>query len=192
MPLRLIAFAWLVASVAGCSATDPLERQGVAFQVPVGWVQVPRATWPVTGVPLGAWSGPSGASLVVFRSLPDPDATAEGLAAGLVNRLENFPGLRVLSSGTETIAGVPAARVEVSAPGFGDALAPTGLGAPIALAGKALRPTRRVVIVVPRRDDLITLLWHAPEENAGALAGFVRDVLKSCAIRQDRSAAISY
>ena len=191
-PRAVAAFAWGLAFVAGCSSSDRLESAGVRLRPPAGWKAVPHATWPVTGVPLAAWSGPGGASLVVHRSLPTTDDTAQGLAEGLVNRLENLPGLRVISSGTETVAGAPAARVEVTAPGFGDSLAPTGMGKPVALDGKTLQPTRRVEVTIPRRDDTITLDWHAPEADANALAATVRETLKSLTIRRDRPSTATY
>ena len=49
-----------------------------------------------------------------------PGASAEMLAEALGNRLENLPGLKLLVKRTETVAGIPAARVEVVAPGTGD------------------------------------------------------------------------
>ncbi len=53
------------------------------------------------------------------------------LAEAMGNRLENLPGLKLLVKRSETVAGTQAARVEVTAPGTGDALAPSGLGEPI-------------------------------------------------------------
>jgi hypothetical protein len=127
---------------------------------------VAPTTWPVPGVPLAAWSGPHGASLVVFRSLPIPGGTAAEVAEGLANRLEHLPGLQVMARGTESVAGATAARVEAVAPGTGDALAPSGTGVPRARPGQALVPTRVVVIGIPRQGDTLFLTWHAPESAA--------------------------
>src|SRR5260370_20203489 len=91
----LAAGAWLCV-IAGCLSAEPLERAGVALKPPPGWRAVPLATWPVPGRPLAAWSGPGGASLVVYRSLPEPRGRASALAEGLVNRLHNPPCLRVV------------------------------------------------------------------------------------------------
>ena len=114
------------------------------------------ATWMVPGTPLAAWSGPDGSSFVVYRTLWVPEGSAEMLAEALGNRLENLPGLKLLVKRTETVAGVPAARVEVIAPGTGDALAASGLGEPIEPPGKTLIPTRQVTLAFTRpcRHDL--------------------------------------
>jgi hypothetical protein len=175
------AWSWSL-GVSGCLPSDPLGRAGLTLRAPAGWSRVPASTWPVPGRPLAAWSGPSGSSLVVYRTLPAPGAEPDGLALGLVNRLENLPGLRVLGRDPETIGGLPGARVEVVAPGTGDALAPSGMGAPLVKPGQALRPTRRVVVLVPRTPDTLYLVWHAPEENAEALAAQVRATLGALVI----------
>ena len=39
-------------------------------------------TWMVPGVPLRAWSGPDGASLVLYRTLPVPGASGMSLLGG--------------------------------------------------------------------------------------------------------------
>ena len=87
------------------------------------------------------------------------------LAEALGNRLENLPGLKLLVKRVETVAGVPAARVEVVAPGTGDALAPSGLGPPIEPAGKSLIPTRQVTLAFARPSGTIYLTWHMPEAS---------------------------
>ncbi len=152
----------LVSGFSGCGAGDALERAGVTVRPAADWRPIATSTWPVPGVPLAAWSGPDGASLVVYKTLPDPDGRAEGLAVAIVNRLDNLPGVKVVSRGTEEIDGLPAAHVECNATGTGDAFAPTGRGEPIVNNGKTLRPTRRVVVGVLRGADTLFLLWHAP------------------------------
>lgn len=188
----LAAFCWL-ALIAGCGSADPLGRAGVAVAPPPGWKAVAPTTWPVPGTPLAAWSGPGGASLVVYESLPAPEGRPDALALALVNRLENNPGLQVVSRSSETLGGLVAARVEVVAPGTGDALASTGKGAPSAgPGGKALRPTRRVVVTAVRPTDTLSLVWHAPEADAGALAAQVRATLDASKVDRGRLATSSY
>ena len=121
-------------------------------------------------MPLAAWSGPDGSSLVVYRTLWVPGASAEMLAEALGNRLENLPGLRLLVKRSEIVAGMPAARVEVVAPGTGDALAASGLGKPIEPAGKTLVPTRQVTLAFSRPGDTIYLTWHIPEASYERIA----------------------
>jgi hypothetical protein len=115
------------------------------------------------GSPLAAWSGPGGSSLVVYRTLPTPGGSAAAIVAGLSNRLENLPGLTVRVRRTESVADTTAARVEVVAPGTGDALAPSGTGTPVAPAGKVLVPTHQVTLGFLRPDGTLFIAWHVPE-----------------------------
>jgi hypothetical protein len=133
----------------------------------------------VPGVPLAAWSGPDGSSLVLYRSLPVPGGSATMVAESLANRLENLPELRLLVKRTEDLAGTAAARVEVVAPGTGDALAASGLGTPIAPAGKTLAPTRRVVLGFARPGQTLYLAWHMPESSYDRIAPEIQATLET-------------
>lgn len=187
----LAACAWL-SNVAGCLATEPLERAGVRVEASPDWKPVAATTWPVPGTPLGAWEGPGGSSMVVYQSLPVPGGRASSIAEGLANRLENLPGLRVVSRGTVDVGGTAAARVVAVAPGTGDALAPSGTGVPLLPAGKAMTPTRRVVVSVPREADTLSVVWHAPEAQAEALEARVRATLKSLKVGSHRPPTSPY
>jgi hypothetical protein len=107
---------------------------------------------------------------VVSRALPIPGGTAEGVAVALANRLANLPGLRVEVETTEAHDGHRFARVEVVAPGTGDALAPSGAGTPVAPEGRSLIPTRRIILGLVRPADTLYLTWHAPESERTRLA----------------------
>ncbi len=182
----------VVCALSGCGAGAPLERAGVTVRPPADWRPVAAATWPVPGVPLAAWSGPNGASLVVYRSLPIPDGRPETLTTALVNRLEDLTALKIVSRGNEAVAGTTASRVECTASGTGDAFAPTGRGEPIVNSDKPLRPTRRVVVALLRAQDTISLVWHAPESSADALAASVRETLATLKLSQGSLARQSY
>jgi hypothetical protein len=133
----------------------------------------------VPGVPLAAWSGSEGSSLVVYRTLPVPGGSAATITEGLANRLENLPGLQVRERRTETVAGLSAARVEVVAPGTGDALAPSGVGTPVAPAGKSLLPTRRVILGFSGPVETLYFTWHIPESSYDRIAPEVQATLDS-------------
>jgi hypothetical protein len=133
----------------------------------------------VPGAPLAAWSGPDGSSLVAYQTLWVPGGSAEMLAEALGNRLENLPELKLLAKRVETVAGVPAARVEVVAPGTGDALAPSGLGAPIEPSGKSLIPTRQVTLAFARPSGTIYLTWHMPEASHDRIEQEIRAAIDS-------------
>ena len=88
----------------------------------------------------------------------------------MTTRMENLPELRIVKAGVRSVGGRPAAWIEIVAPGTGDALAPSGLGKPIAPEGKRLQPTRRIAIGIPGRDQTVWLVWHAPDSAAASLA----------------------
>src|SRR5262249_19757054 len=64
---------------------------------------------------------------------------------------------------TVEVAGQSAARVEVLAPGTGAALAPSGVGTPVAIGDKPLLPTHQVTLGFPRSGGTLFLSWHMPE-----------------------------
>ena len=129
--------------LSGCQPAGTLDRAGVAITPPdLGNPSSPCA-WAVPGVALAAWAGPDGSSMVLYRILPAPRGTAAQIADALANRLENLPGLRIVVKRTESVAGTSAARIELVAPGTGDAIASSGTGTVIAPEGKSLVPTAR-------------------------------------------------
>jgi hypothetical protein len=172
-------FGVLVAilSITGCQARGPLERAGVAVVVPESWSPVEASTWMVPGTPLAAWRGPEGASFVIYRTLPVPGATASLLMESLANRLLNLPELEVKVRRTESIAGQPAAWVEVVAPGDGASLAPSGGGIPLARNGSPLIRTRQLTVGFPRLSDTLYLSWHGPESAWETLEPKIAEIL---------------
>ncbi len=162
----LIALAFL----GGCGSGIPLERAGVdQLQTPGGWTVNRPDYWTVPGVPLASWKGPDGESFVVYRELSVTGTDAASIAKRVANRYENFPGLTVISAKSTMYAGQSAARIEAVAPGTGAAFLPTGTGVPLASDGLAPVPTRRILISIPRGSEILSLLWHAPEEMAESL-----------------------
>jgi hypothetical protein len=177
----------------GCEPGTPLERAGLTVSPPESWESVEDSRWMVPGTPLAAWSGPGGSSLVVYRALPAPGATAGSIAESLANRLTNLPGLSLEVKRTEEVGGVPAGRVEVVAPGTGDALAPSGAGTPIAPEGKTLLPTRQVTVVLPRANGPLYLCWHLPESAYPRFAPEIESTLKGLKLSaDDRRSSYSY
>jgi hypothetical protein len=167
------------AAAGGCQPGSPLKQAGVELELSRSWQTTVPARWTVPGKPLAAWQGPEGSSLVLYRTLPIPGGgSAEMLAESLANRLTNLPELKLLVRRTEPLAGSTAARVEVVAPGFGDALAPSGIGTPIALGGKSLVPTHQVTIGIPRAAGPIYLTWHAPEAVIARIAPEIEAALR--------------
>jgi hypothetical protein len=104
---------------------------------------------------------------------------------GLVNRLTNLPELKVLNRSVETIGGQPAARVEVVAPGTGDALAPSGAGRPVSPTGRTLMTTHQVTLALPRSSGPVFLSWHMPETVHDQIAPQIDTVLKSLTLSAD-------
>lgn len=113
-----------------------------------------------------------------------PYATGPRRLAGhdrrsMANRLENLPELRLVVNRTERIGDTTAARVEVVAPGTGDALAPSGTGPPTAPAGKTLIPTRQVTLGFHRPDATLFLTWDSPESSYGQIAADIKATLET-------------
>ncbi|MGC8639613.1 MAG: hypothetical protein ACP5XB_07010 [Isosphaeraceae bacterium] len=191
--LGKIGLGWLLIVVlGGCEGNTPLEEAGVSLSVPSSWKSVEPQRWEVPGTPLAAWSGPEGSSLVIYQSLPDPGGTARSIAEGRTNLLANLPELSVRVHRTETIAEETAARVEVVAPGSGAALAPSGVGTPLATEGKPLVSTHQVTIGFPRSRGTLFLSWHTPEQAHDRLAPEIGAMLQSLKLRPDAPQSTSH
>jgi hypothetical protein len=194
LTITLVRAVLVVATVltSGCQRTGSAGLPGIDLTPPASWRRVEPSTWMVPGVALAAWSGPEGSSLVVYRSLPVPGGSPAMLVEGLANRLENLPGLTVRQRRTETVAGRNAARVEVVAPGTGDAMAPSGVGTPVAPQGKPLVPTYQITIGLLRRDETLYLTWHMPESSYDRIAPEVQATLDSLRLTTPERAWSSY
>jgi hypothetical protein len=177
MMFSMVGLGALLALVPGCNPGTPLERAGIALAPPASWHSVSASTWMVPGTPLAAWSGPDQSSLVIYRTLWVPGGSDEMLADALGNRLANLPGLKLVVKRSETVAGLPAARLEVIAPGTGGALAPSGLGE--APSGPKLVPTRQVTLAFVRPTETIYLTWHTPESSYDRIEPDIRTTLQS-------------
>jgi hypothetical protein len=141
---------------------------------------------------VAAWTGPEGSSFVVLTGLPIPSPDAKGLATELATRFTNLPGVSVVSSREEEVAGMKAAWVVVVGQGTGDSLAPSGTGTPITPPGKTLIPTRRVILTIPRRADTLTLLWHYPDSARAAIDPQVEEAVRSLKITDVAASTSSY
>jgi hypothetical protein len=188
--IALILSITLAVAVPGCRPAGALERAGIEIAPPASWRPVKPSTWMVPGVPIAAWAGPDGSSLVLYRTPWVPGGTALMLAEALANRMENLPELRLLAKRTETTGGVPAARVEVVAPGTGAALAASGMGVPFAPPETTLVPTHQLVLGFPRPGETLYLAWHAPESSFRRLAPEIEATIKS--LRFDSGAESGY
>ncbi|HEV3164631.1 MAG TPA: hypothetical protein VGZ22_11435 [Isosphaeraceae bacterium] len=180
----------LLLLASGCEATSALTDLTIA--PPAGWLPIDPAKAIVPGTPLAAWSGPQGSSLVLYKTLPIPQGTAATVATDFTNRLTNLPGLEVKAQRTETWGGHEAARVEVVAPGTGDALAPSGTGTAIAPKGKTLVPTHRVALAFLRPTDTLWLTWHYPDSASAEIAPQIEATLRSLRLSQAAAASQSY
>ncbi len=165
--------------VLGCGRASSVGIPGVELSPPPAWKPVERTAWMVPGQALAAWSGPQGSSLVAYRTLAGPDSSAGTIVDSLANRLENLPGYQLRERRSETVGGMTAGRVEVIAPGTGDAVAPNGLGTPVATDGKPLLPTRQVTLGFARPDGILYLRWHSPESSYDQIAPDIRKTLDS-------------
>ena len=186
------ALATLILAVTGCGPVESPDRSA-SVQVDPGpsWTRTDSNSILVPGRCVAAWTGPEGSSLVVVRSLPIPRGNAAGLGLELSTRLENLPGLKIVKLAKATVASQAAARVEVVAPGFGDSLAPSGLGKPVSPNGRPLVPTRRVSVGFARTDGTYWVVCHYPESAVAQLGPEVDTILKSGITVRDRPAGSS-
>lgn len=164
----VVAFIFLPTS--GCGRSSTLDAAGLLGLDPgADWKAVPADRWPVPGRPFAAWEGPEGASMVVYSTIAAPGTTPEALAIELATRLENLPGLQLVSHRVGRVGGAPAVWLDVVAIGTGDALAPSGLGVPVGLPSRPLIPTRRITLGIPRPASILWIVWHGPERESGRL-----------------------
>lgn len=164
-------------AAVGCQPSHPLTGAGLELNPPANWRPVDPKTRLVPGTPLAAWSGPQGSSLVIYTTLPIPGGTADAIAASLANRLTNLPELEVKTQKVVKIGDRPAARVEVVAPGTGDALAPSSVGKPMPSSGKALVATREIVVGLAGSDQTLYLSWTLPESSRDQILPEVEETL---------------
>lgn len=179
--------------IAGCGPTNPPGTSSAVTVNPgASWTKTALNTFLVPGQCVAAWNGPSGSSLVVVKSLPTPRGTAAGLGMELTTRLDHMPGLKIIKSDTATIAGREAARVDIVAPGFGDSLAPSGLGKPVSPKGREIVSTHRTSVGFPLPDATYWVVCHYPESEGAKLAPEVESILKGGFTIVDRPAVKSY
>lgn len=167
----------LFALAGGCERSA--EWPGLTLQPPAGWQPTTAEGQPVPGVPLAAWTGPQGARLVVYRTLPNPGGTPASAAKELATRLANLPELKVLSQRVESYGGYEAGRVEAVAPGSGSALAPSGTGTPVSLDDQKLVPTRLVSVAFVRPGGTLWATWYYPDAAHDVLGPQVEATLRS-------------
>lgn len=186
------ALSLMVVLLSGCDPGDSRDTPIVSLSPPPGWSERPLTDYSVPGEPLAAWSGPDRSSIVVFRTLPVPYATASRLARGEVGRFEAYPGASQLRSQVITLpGGLEAGRIEAVAPGTGDALTPpvTGLAVNVddpgsAEGGQSLVPTRRITIVLPDPSGPIWIYWHFPESAHESMAPQVDAMIRTLSLER--------
>ena len=190
---RIVLFGLLLAiSPVGCGDTSREGRAGLKVVVGDEWTHLSPTDVVVPGTVVSAWTGPEGASLVAFTSLPIPEPNPEALGRELAVRWLNLPGVTVEGSSVQTYSGQKAARVEAVGPGTGSALAPSGVGTPIAPEGKSLIATRRISVSFARKGDTLTLIWHFPESARAAIEPKVESILRSIEVADVVGPTYSY
>lgn len=161
----------LVAGILlGCGNGSDSGSFVARLRPPAGWSAIDPAKHPVPGTPLAAWSGPDGATLAAFRSLPIPRPRPEALALEAANSLSNLPGVEVMAHGVVTLSdGREAARIDSLGPGDGGQFAPSGSGPPAWPDGRPIIPTYRVSIALPGPHATFWATWHGPESQRAEL-----------------------
>ncbi|WZO99513.1 hypothetical protein EP7_001120 [Isosphaeraceae bacterium EP7] len=159
----------LLASLA--LACGPAVPARPIVSPPKGWTPIGAKSKPLIapGRMIAGWDGPGGSSLCVYSTLPIARPDPEALVVELATRLTNMPGLTVSRREVVKLGSTSAAMVEVTAPGDGRSLAPTGLGKPKFGDDRPQRPTRQRTYTIPAPGQTIVLAWHSPAELAASI-----------------------
>ncbi len=184
-PSAFFCIGFFVFFISGCVGTNTESDARLILEPGSSWEPVDRQTYLVPGTPLAAWSGPGPSALIVYRTLPVPQGSAETSRTELSNRLLNLPELEIVVDQLESHWDLEVARVEVVAPGSGTRIAPTGLGRPI-LDGVELIPTRRGEIILDQRGRRLHICWIYPESEHEQLGPLVEDLLRSSTLQTGR------
>ena len=183
----------ILLAIAGCSESKPLARAGIAISVPASWTSYIPAhpVWP--GDRLSSWKTDSG-SFAIYRGLPVPRGSAEGLAKELTSRMENLPGITVISTKPLAVGGLNATRVDLVGTGDGFSFAPTGLGRPVLPKGIAPVQTHRVCIGIPRKSDTVWVVCHYADkpETKALVEPQIEEALGSLKIEDIASSSSRY
>lgn len=181
----VLAISGVLVFIAGCGVETPLQRAGVAVQVPQGWEPVAPETWPVPGTALAAWRGPNRSSLVIYTTLPIPKPNALALGREMTDRLLNLTGVEVEEQGSVTLYGNLAARVQARGPGLGDCFVATSAGKASVPDGKTLETTQRVIVAIPRQQSTINLVWHSPAADAETLMSTIETMMIGLSLKPE-------
>lgn len=200
LPTTLRSRFWLCAvsiaiGVSGCASGNPLEDAGVQVAPSAEWKPIKAKQEDLPPAPrttIAAWRGPENALFVVHRDLAIPGGDPASLETEVTTRLRNLPGLTLGEHKVETIAGRPAVKIELTAPGTGDALAPTSTGVAKDDAGRALSPTHRLTVGFVRKGDTLWLTWHYPETAAAIVKPTIERMLKSMTVQDFTASTSSY
>jgi hypothetical protein len=183
---------WLVLGllIVGCGTNQGMEGAGVVLPIPADWSIAPASSQLVPGETIGAWSGPEGSALALYRTLPIPHPDAADLAKELAYRMTNFPGVEVVRNEVREVAGKSATWVEVTGPGDGRSLAASGVNVPKNSSGSPLLATHRISLAFPRSADTLWFVWHYPQTADQSMKPRIEGMLKSLQVT-DRSTANS-
>ncbi len=173
--------ALLFLAICGCGAPEP----SVTLQPPAGWHTIPLHAVPVPGQALRAWAGPSDATLVLYRTLPAPGATAVSVVSALANRLENLPGIKLLKQEPADFGSLRGMRLDVDGLGYGGRMAASSTGTfDIDQTGQ-LAPTREVTVAAVLQSGVYYLTWHTKTEHAAQLEPDIKATLERVRIGAD-------
>ena len=122
----------------------------------------------VPGVPLAAWSGPDGSSLVLFRTLPSPGGSRENDRRGRRQPARESAGLTLVVHRTETVGDIPRRGSKSSRRAPAMPWPPADPAFRPSPPGKSLLPTREVTIGIHRPEATLFLTWNIPESSYAA------------------------
>lgn len=176
-----IVLSFLAMAATGFAADEDKkfsdEKFSFSLTVPAPWAEAPLAAYTVPGTTRGAWSGPSGSSIVAFVQEPgqaiSPRILVDASAAAMKDKL----GCKVDAAEVKTVGGKKAMW-----------LVATGKGTGGALTGQGDVETTTHWVAIPREKDVVVVLLTCPAADyADRLPSFEK-AIKSLVIGGAQSA----
>ncbi len=175
----VILLAWAAPgwSADGDGKTISDEWCGFSISVAEPWRRAPLRQFAVPGAVRCAWSGPSGASIVIFLQEPGAAISPRVMLDGSVKSLKDNLGATVSVEAVRTIAGMNAMWMVVSGNGNG-----------AAIDGKGDIKTTQLWVAVPRERDVLVVLLTCPAGDRTRLQKSFVSAVKSLTLSGSQTA----
>lgn len=155
-----ILLAWAASGLSADGDGKAISDEWCGFSVSVAepWQRAPLRGYTVPGATRCAWSGPNGASIVIFLQEPGAAISPRVMLDGSVKAQKEKLGATVSVEAVRTIADMQAMWMVVSGKGNGGAI-----------DNKGNIKTTQHWVAVPRERDVVVVLLSCPEADYARL-----------------------